>query len=712
MEYLAHFDRDTDRKQSVSEHLHNSANLAEQFASAFGGGKEAYYCGLMHDIGKYSDNFQKRIRGASIKVDHSTAGSKEAFSIKDVAASFCIAGHHGGIPDRGERTDTADSSTLMGRLKRNNENGLPDYSAFRSEIESNESKTPDRFTTSRETAFFYTHMLFSCLVDADWLDTESFANNGKVKRETGESLSVLRNKLNRYISPWWESNKPINVRRCRILRELINDGRKSQGLYTLTVPTGGGKTVGSMAFAINHAILHGQKRIIYVIPYISIIEQTQRVFESVFGKESVVAHYANVSYDTNENGEITEIDKLRYLATENWDAPIIITTAVQFFESLFGNRPSSCRKLHNIAESTIIFDEAQTLPVNYIYPCIWSITELVKNYGCTAVLCTATQPALESIIKEFYSDDIEELCSDTESNYEFFKRVKYSKDGILSDQELSEQLSANEQVLCVVNSRKQAQTLYEMLPDEGKFHLSTTMIPIHRKKVLDEIRKRLKEGKPCRVVSTSLIEAGVDVDFPSVYRAVAGLDSIIQAGGRCNREGTNSTENSVVHVFDTEVKPPRMLEQNISAARKVMDKYDDISSLEAVQEYFKCLLVLKGESVLDEKSIMKMISNDMAFASVAQKFKLIETNTITLYVPVGEGKKLINELLSSGPDKELMRELGLYSVSIYDNQYKKFDDAGYIQKISKNAAVLLNEKIYNCETGLQLDVTGGEALFI
>ncbi len=711
--YLAHTLPDCERVQYLADHLRQSAELAEKFASPFGAGDVAKQVAMLHDIGKYGRSFQRRIRGSGQRVDHSTAGTLEAKRQKNIAGAFCIAGHHSGIPDLGTKLDV--TGTLCARLKAVIGRDIDDYGAFRDEIEIPIVETPRYFISDQLTAFFYTHMLYSCLVDADWLDTESFVSDGKVQRSVGDSMKKLSEKLDAYIAPWWNSEKSINQRRCEILHHLLQKGDEPEtekGLYTLTVPTGGGKTVSSVAFAIHHALRQGCQRIIYVIPYTSIIEQTYLKFVEIFGEENVIAHYSNISYPVGEAGELSDIDKKRVLATENWDGNIILTTSVQFFESLFSNKPSKCRKLHNISNSVLIFDEAQMLPGNTMRPCVWAITELIKNYGCTGVLCTATQPSLGPIIEEWYPKGAQELCPNVEDNYKFFQRVTYSKDGCLSNEELAQRLAGEEQVLCVVNRRDQAQNLFKKLPEEGAFHLSTTMTPQHRSCVLKEIRWRLANKKICRVVSTSLIEAGVDVDFPCVYREIAGLDAMIQAGGRCNREGKRSKEESVVHLFETEKKAPIGLEQNIDASRRTMELYADISSPEAVEEYFSFLLYILQEN--EQKDVYNTLSlaQELKFDTVSRSFRIIDDITCTLYIPSKESNSLLQELRENGEKRALMRKLGPYSVSVPSYIFQKYQDLGAIEMLSEDAGILSNPTYYyDPFTGLSLSPSGGVGFF-
>ena len=349
VDYLAHISEDG-RKQTVEEHLNGTAELCAQFAAVFGAEEQGRLIGLAHDIGKNSAEFQQRLCGGKA-VDHSTAGALECAKIGADWAAFCVAGHHGGLLDGGNKLDQAGEATLWGRLKKGMEGSIPKYSRGHSLPTLSQ---PQMWGHDALTDSFLIHMLYSCLVDADYLDTEFFMKDGNVERGKYDSLPVLLKRLEKYIEPWWEPTKELNQWRCEILKACLDGGDKSRGLYTLTVPTGGGKTVASLAFGLSHAVQHGMERVIYVIPYTSIIEQNADVFRSILGKENVVEHHSGVQYDP-EN----DIDRDGYrqvLASENWDAPIIVTTAVQFFESLYANRPSKCRKLHNIANSVIIFD--------------------------------------------------------------------------------------------------------------------------------------------------------------------------------------------------------------------------------------------------------------------------------------------------------------------------------------------------------------------
>ena len=595
----------------------------------------------------------------------------------------------------------------MGRINRAKAEGLEDCSAWKEELP--QEIQVGHYAPSLLENYFYTKMLFSALTDADWLDTEAYFRN-EPYAPPAEDISDLKTALDRYISPWWNAKTEINKRRCRILRAAIEHGQDKPGLFTLTVPTGGGKTIASMAFALHHAERYGLRRVIYVIPYCSILEQTRQVFEGVFGKARITAHYSGAEFDYDE-----QTPDVRAFSAENWEAPIILTTAVQFFESLYSAKPGKNRKLHNIAGSVIVFDEAQMLPVPFLRPCLAGIAQLTERFGCSAVLCTATQPAVEPVFRELVPGlDMREICPEPEKMYQEFRRVVYQYDGDLTDEELSEQLRTHPQVLCVVNSRKQAQKLYSLLSGaEGAFHLSTTMIPQNRKTALTTIRERLSMGQECRVVSTSLIEAGVDVDFPVVYRALAGLDSIIQAGGRCNREGKRTRSESVVHIFQTGAKAPRMLEQNIAAADRTIRRYEEIDSLEAIRHYFQFLLyTLKDKKQLDEKDIVPC-AEKMMFATVSQRFRLIGGADFTVYIPLGEGAELVSRLRENGPDRKLLRLLDQFSVGVYRKQFEELCDSGAIERISETAGILLDLTLYSDEIGLAFDVSEQDkAIFV
>ena len=710
---LAHVSEDGMRNQSILSHLEGTAVIAERFAKSFGGQEQARTAGLLHDIGKYSDGFQKRLKGGK-KVDHSTAGAKVAMAQKQPEVAFAIAGHHSGLPDGGSKTDTMDSPTLCGRLKK----PVEDCDLWKSEVNLPSSVTRPPIAQDGFSVSFYTRMLYSCLVDADFLDTEAFMQ-GKARKGNYASMGQMLERLKEYISPWWAAETVLNQKRCEILRQCFERGKKeSEGLFTLTVPTGGGKTVSSLAFALSHAVAVGKERVIYVIPYTSIIDQTAEVFRKVVGEENVIEHHSGADFSVPE-GEADPTLYRKALATENWDAPLIVTTSVQFFESLYANRPSRCRKLHNLANSVIIFDEAQTLPVPYLRPCVAAIAQLVQFYHSTTVLCTATQPVLQPLFDELASGLVSrEICPDTENLYQFFRRTTLISAGIKTEKELLSQLGSVPQGLCVVNRRATAQELYQGLEEEGRFCLTTLLCPADRKRLLEEIRQRLTDGMPCRVVSTSLIEAGVDVDFPAVWREEAGLDSIFQTAGRCNREGKRATEDSKVTIFSLESQTvPAMIQQNVDATRSVFSRFDDPAEPAAIESYFQFFLTLKGNAALDSQNVLEAFHHGMQgvlfpFSSVAEKFHLIENQTVTIYLPVGEGAELVNQLKLGYATRSLYHRLGQYSVNVYPDHLKNLLDAGAAEPVGDGNYILTDTTLYDNLTGLSLDVETGKGMFV
>lgn len=709
MSYLAHIAQDG-RQQTVSEHLNGTAELCADFAATFGAEDQGRLTGLAHDLGKYSAAFQRRLNGGP-KVDHSTAGAVECAKLDQGCAAFAVAGHHGGLPDGGGQGDHWEDKTFCGRMRKAALGKLEPYEVWQHEIRL--SPAPQPAFSSWPEEMFFTRMLYSCLVDADFLDTETFMAGKAQARGGGESMEVLEDKLQSYVSGWFPPKTDLNRERSVMLERCMEQGEAlSPGLFTLTIPTGGGKTVASLAFALRHARTHGLRRIVYVIPYTSIIEQNAQVFRDILGEKNVLEHHSGVLYDIADEARPENARLAR--ATENWDMPVVVTTAVQFFESLFANRSSQCRKLHNLAQSVIIFDEAQMLPVPYLRPCVFAIAQLVKRYGVSAVLCTATQPALDGVFWEFLPDKpAVELCPPDAFHPEIFRRVTFRRVGKLSWEAVAEQISGQQQALCIVNSRKSAQKIYSLLDPERAFHLSTLMYPAHRKSILNEIRSRLKDGLPCRVVSTSLIEAGVDVDFPAVFREETGLDSILQAAGRCNREGKRPAGESVVTIFQGETPPPALFEIPVAAGRQALNRYDCPDSPEAIRCYFQELLDLKGPEALDQKNILTAMERHyMPFRKIAERFHLIDSETKTIYIPLGEGEQLIQRLRSGEHSRALFRALGQYGVSVYPQHFETLYLAGDLEVLEDGSAVLTNLALYDSATGLSMTVDSGKGLFI
>jgi CRISPR-associated endonuclease/helicase Cas3 len=716
--------REDGAEQTVLEHLIGTAELARDFAAPFKAGNLAYDSGLCHDLGKYSSDFQRRIRGANISVDHSTAGGQYLWEQSNNTfgkmAAYCIMGHHAGLPDGGLIGNASDGSTLHAKMER----AVPDYSAYRQDFEqggiSLSRAFPKFMPEDGFSAAFLTRMVYSALVDADWLDTEAFMNKSGIVRGAFDSIASLQAKLQSHLEKKFPKEAPkttLNSMRDVLLENCIQNAADPIGLYTLTAPTGSGKTLSNLAFALHHAKQNGHKRVIYVVPYNTIIEQNARVFEGILGADNVVQHHSGVQYATDEN----DPDYKKLLATENWDAPLIVTSSVRFFESLYANKPSVCRKLHSIASSVVILDEAQMIPLPHLIPCVRALVELVKHYNCTVVLATATQSSLNAYFQD-YGLEPREMVNDPQEMYEFFRRVQFEElpEG-LSYEELGERIAIHKQALCIVNTRKAAQAVVDLL-GEGAFHLSTTMIPIHRTDMLSEIRTRLKEGRECHVVSTSMIEAGVDVDFPVVYREKAGLDSIIQAAGRCNREGKRKPEESKVFVFsmagESVQAVQKLIAQNISAYEHVVrncKQFNDIVSLESIRVYFEQLRYYIGKKGLDKNNAVGLFNDgvntlSLPFKEVAKKFRLIEHNTRSVFIPYDAAEVLLTRFRNGERSRELFRAAQQYSVSLYDSDLSKLDELGAIEHIDEEVLVL-QEQYYSERYGVSLSPEGGMALF-
>jgi CRISPR-associated endonuclease/helicase Cas3 len=711
---LAHRSEDGKREQTLADHLQATARIAGEFAAAFGAENWGRAAGLLHDDGKASPEFQGRIRGASIRVDHSTPGAK--YAVERFAApkgfgkliAYCVAGHHTGLPNGNEG---GDESCLNRRLMRSR-SGTGFLSAqlpLSLEVPPIE-RLPAAADRRGFSAAFFTRMLYSCLVDADYLDTEYFLNpQNAEKRGNSPSLTDLRPLLRKHLSAIADSAEPTDVNRlrARILAECQTAAKLGPGLFSLTVPTGGGKTLSSLAFAIQHAILHDLRRVIYVIPYTSIIEQTARVFRDILGNDAVLEHHSNFIQEKDQKDD--EAEEQRRLAAENWDAPIVVTTNVQFFESFFANRSSRTRKLHNVARSVVILDEAQMLPVPLLKPTLEVIRELVSHYRTSVVLCTATQPALMA------SDEFEsglagarEMMSEPLHLEKAFKRVHENQLGIVKDDDLIRRIRANDRCLCVVNTRKHARELFHALEaTEGSFHLSAGMCPVHRSKVLGDhkdpaegtIRQRLRDGKSCRVISTQLVEAGVDLDFPAVIRAMAGIDSLVQAAGRCNREG-KMAEGGQLYVFTPEEGlPAGHFRQSAQMAELVLrGRNGRILDSETVHAYFKELYWMKDQGDgLDSPRVMSLfesaaMSGDFPFRTVAELYRLIPDAQIPVIVPFDESAKELCEALrwNTSPGS-LLRQLQPYTIQVYPSVLAKLIEAGDVEGLQDNRYYVLTE---------------------
>lgn len=712
MEYYAHSVENKDKTtwQTLKDHLEGTGHLAEAFGGKFGTGALTRVAGLLHDIGKYSPEFQRRLRGDSIRVDHSTAGAQLAVQLHGRAAgsilAYVVAGHHAGLPDFGSPQNR---SSLVARLENRT---LPNYSAFEKEMKSYLDKplTQLPLIPSRKNPGFSFHllirMIYSCLVDADFLNTESFLNPEQYKLRGGyDSLGIIEKRLDEFLEDKLRSSSPsnLNFHRKAILDNCIEKANNPPGLFTLTVPTGGGKTLSSLSFGVKHALKHGLDRVIYVIPYTTIIEQNAGVFRKVAGRGNVLEHHSNYQFTAREDDNWAQEFQGLKLSAENWDAPLVATTNVQFFESLFAHKSSRCRKLHNIARSVIVLDEAQMLPTEYLKPCLLALSELVVNYGCSVVLCTATQPAIASYLPE--GMETTELAPEPARIYQDLRRVRVTDLGKRTDEQLAKELSDYEQVLCIVNTRGHALNIHDRLKDSGAYHLSARMCPIHRSLKLQEIKQALQKDEPCRVVSTQLVEAGVDLDFPVVYRSQCGLDSLAQAAGRCNREG--HLEYGMVYSFRPEKHglPKGWLSKTAEIASMVMRGGQDPLDLEVIKKYFEALYGIEGAN-LDKEQILYLVeerANQLAFPfnGISDKFQIIDDNTVSIIIPYDDNcKELIDSVQFRGVTSGISRQLQPYTVQLYSYEYAELMKSRLLTSVNGHYLVLNDMGMYSQVTGL------------
>jgi CRISPR-associated endonuclease/helicase Cas3 len=716
--------RDESCWQTLPDHLNQVGALAAEFAKPFGASALAETAGKLHDLGKYSSEFQAQLRGGP-KVDNATWGAVvacERYGQLGRLMAYGIAGHHAGLANGvapGQRTP------LDGRLKTKLPTLFSDYLADLVLPESTQSLRPTAIKQNAERPQFQlsvlTRMIFSCVVDGDYLDTDRFysiAENRPFDRDTPRpKLVELRERLDAYVANR-KTKASIDDIRTEILTHVRSQATERIGMFSLTVPTGGGKTLTSLAFALDHAIAHGLDRVIFVIPFTSIVEQNAAVFREVFGDlgdAAVIEHHSAYIEPTGEGAEA--LAKLR-VVMDNWDAPIVVTTSVQFFESLHASKPSQCRKLHNIANSVVVLDEAQTMPLQFLRPCVAMLDELALNYRTSIVLCTATQPALNA--PEFAGGfkDVLELAPHPEALFERLARVTVVSAGTLDDEALTQRMREHKQVLCIVNNRRHAQALYASIQhEEGARHLSTLMYPMHRSRVLSEIRLMLRHKRPCRLVSTSLIEAGVDIDFPYVLRAETGLDSIAQAAGRCNRNGHNKREDSLVDVFspgNEDWAPPKQLEAFAQQAREIMrTRKDDPLSIAAIRAYFHAVYWQKGAAQLDEHGLLAMIEaegvNGFPFELIDEKFQMIDNVQMPIIIPRDPAcMDLLRDLEHVEKCGATARKLQPYLIQIPRNAYQKLFSSDAIQPVKEEKydhqfMQLVALDLYHDQYGLRLD---------
>ncbi len=730
--FIAHAKEEGDHwnLHALEAHLSKVGRLAARKAAPFHGEAWAEAAGRWHDLGKYRPAFQHYIRSAtgydteahleregSGRVDHSTAGAIHAieeWGLHGRVLAYLIAGHHAGLPDW-QKLEAETGSSLQERLQKRDL--LED--ALQAEIPADilEAALPSFEVPGGKQGFgLWVRMLFSCLVDADFLDTEAFMDGERAAQRGGyPALAELREAFDAYMERF-RADTPVNRLRAEILGHCRAAAKHPPGLFSLTVPTGGGKTLSGMAFALDHAIAHGKRRIIHVIPYTSIIEQTADIFREIFG-DAVIEHHSSLDPDE-------ETTRSR-LAAENWDAPIIVTTSVQFFESLFAARTSRCRKLHNIVGSVVVLDEAQLLPPEFLQPILDVLNLLVAHYGVTVVLATATQPSLQSRKDSFGKtvlrglERVEEIIPDPDSLYRRLERVEVRLPADLNTPrswtEIAAEIEQHESVLAIVNTRRHARELHALLP-EGTIHLSALMCGQHRSDVIAEIKKKLKAGKPVRVVSTQLVEAGVDLDFPVVYRALAGLDAIAQAAGRCNREGRLEKGEVVVFV-PPEPPPPGLLRR--AASKSVSVLHGSGETPLARENFGRFFRLFYDDCELDKYQIAHLLEHGaggddplrIQFRTAAKRFRLISEQTETVLVRYRADEKndntidiLLGRLKKEGPSRHLMRKLQRYSVNISRWHFDSMRNDGLIEEIQPGIwAQAEGLTLYDKTLGLKLE---------
>lgn len=731
--------------ETQRQHAWKTAGGARRRGEKFGLGSIAEAAAQVHDLGKFQPEFLAYMRGLTAKgPDHSSAGAVYAIDYlgrPGPLIAHAVAGHHTGLKDAllesGGRIERyrAKLPPVLARAKADNFSFPlePVLGAF----------DIDREGQGFQTAFLI-RMLFSCLIDADRIATETFmAGGAPADRDFTATPSDLADELMRFMNRAARDRQEsgvagtrVNRLRSQVLDAVAGQADAPQGIFTLTVPTGGGKTLTSLRFALDHAKAHKLDRVIVVIPFTSVIEQSAGVYREAlapFADQILEHHSAFEDLEAEARAEREEGRTALQLATETWDAPLVVTTAVQFFESLFAARTSRCRKLHNIARSVVVLDEAQTMPLHLLRPCVAALKELQRNYSTSVVLCTATQPALSfdpaddgkrpADRRSFFGGFVEprELAPDVDALFRALKRVEIRHVGTLDDDGVVARMESSNQALCIVNSRGHARALYEKLNGAGAYHLSTLMLPAHRRAVLDEIKARLKAGKPCRVASTSLVEAGVDISFPLVLRAEAGLDQIIQAAGRANRNGELEDRLGEVLVFEAAGKKPlAALKDQVAAGAETMRHHPDVLMPAAVRAYFQQVYWRKGgngpagSDDLDRGGVLahckaKARTFDFPFETIATAMRFIDDVMEPIIVPVDAQARDAVEALRHAPRiGRLARELQRYTVGIPPAARLRLHSARVAEVIRQQEfgtqfVVLKNLDLYRPDVGLTWD---------
>ena len=705
MKIFAHVDN-KGRKQTLEAHLEGTAQLAASFAvdelkSA------AFYLGRIHDIGKCRPDFQRRLNNEKIRCEHACCGAAEIMKNGGLASyllAYCAAGHHSGLQNGGAKNDSPDDGTLHAALNKDASDYLTEGERFRCSMPDMKplinmiSDGTRDIPECIERSAFFTRYLFSCLTDADFIDTERFCSpdtDRSVKGNFAKALEKVDGELAKF-----KCDTAVRTAR-KSLQEQAFSACQYGGIHIMNMPTGSGKTLCSIRLALQKAVSEGKKRIIYVIPYTSIIEQTADVFTGIFGDVlPVVQHHSNYCPDEDESSDITE-DKLKKVC-ENWDAPLIVTTNVQFFQSFYHRKSSRLRKLHNIADSVIVFDEVHMMPVPFLQPCIRAVGYAVKYLGSEAFFLSATMPDFAELFHKYAKGcDYDELIRD-KTDFKMFRNSQIRYLGEITWDRLAQMSEENESTLIIVNSRKSAGKLYEMCSctDRKVYCLSTYLTANDRSALIAEIRELLKEHKPVTVISTSLIEAGVDLDFGEVYREIAGLDSILQSAGRCNREGTRS--DCFTNVFISEDGMPSRGDIGIRAniSRQLLESGNDVTEPAVITEYYNRLFERMKDQIAENTISAGVQSLDaIPFKDYSERFdKMIDGDTIGIVIPCEENRALL-ESLDSG-DRSVLRKLRRYTATVHYNEFRDLLERGVISDSGTCVYRLTVSELYTRDRGL------------
>lgn len=722
---FAHSPNKAGHWHDLRKHLQEVARLAKEFACKFQSEDIAYWTGFLHDVGKAHPAFQEYLKQCATEPekkhrgpDHKGAGALLAAQKLEFIV-FLIAGHHGGIPNKAdlktwlrEKIATPQTQEAIAIAIGN---GL-----FNSVVP---DLAPPSFVAKSKDPLvceFYLRMLFSALVDADFLDTEAHFEEDKSSsrgctRAVAELWTWFKEDQKKLLG---KGNEKLKRIRDEIYANCIDTAVLEPGFFRLTVPTGGGKTRSVMAFALNHAIRHGKDRVIVTIPYTSIIEQTADVYREIFDqldKNIVLEHHSAVNATNGD--EADDGTTWARLASENWDAPVIVTTTVQLFESLFSNRTGRCRKLHNIANSVVVLDEVQTLPSQLLSPILDVLRQLVSHYGVSVVMCTATQPALDSSPYLQGIDNVREIIPDPSRLFKELKRVDYvpiARTETWEWSRVADEMQGETQSLAIVNTKKDAIALLKALDDEHALHLSTLLCGSHRRDVLRKVREALDAGEPCRLVATQVVEAGVDIDFPVVLRAVGPLDRIVQAAGRCNREG-RLLENGRMIVFNpAEGNVPKgdyRTGTDTACGLMGVDGFD-FNDPSVYETYFKRLY----QAVNTDVPKIQELRKNFCYKDVSDSFQFIKDVSVPVVVRYrgldGQNNE-VDKILSNARYMQplvFMRKLQPYIVNINGYLLQQYQREGLVKELFSGLWEWLGS--YDSVTGLIATAIAPEFLVV